>query len=95
MKLKIKPSARIKIRYLLLEAKSKKQIEKTILDYIGVLGWAEAAPYFVEDKKKRFPGKIVLAVDRKALNKIRAAFELAPSRIKILRVSGTLKSLSK
>lgn len=89
MKFKIKPSAKIKRRYLLLEAESKSRVEKTILEYIGILGWAEAKPLFIDGKK------LILAIDRKALEKIRAAFEISNSKIKILRVSGTLKGLSK
>ncbi len=89
MKFKIKPSAKIKRRYLLLEAENKVQVEKTILDYIGILGWAEAKPFFAEGKK------LILAIDRKSLEKIRAAFEISSSKIKILKVSGTLKGLTK
>ena len=90
MKLKQKPSARINRRYLLLEAPSKNEIEKTILDYIGILGWANAAPQFVETGKN-----FILAIERKSLNNVRAAFELSPAKIKILKVSGTLKGLTK
>jgi len=90
MKLKIKPSAKINRRYLLLQAKNKKEIEKAILEYIGILGWAEAAPLFVKSSSK----KTILAVDRTALTKVRAAFELSPYKIQILKVSGTLKNLS-
>ena len=88
MKLKLKPSARINRHYILLEASSKKQVEQVILDYIGILGWAKAAPIFIEDKEK-----IILSVDRKEIGNVRAAFELSNSNIKVLKVSGTLKSL--
>jgi RNase P/RNase MRP subunit POP5 len=88
--LKIKPSAKIKRRYLLLENTEKKEVEKIILDYVGILGWAKAAPLFVNLK-----GKLVLAVSRKELINVRAAFELSNSKAKILRVSGTLKGLGK
>jgi len=89
MALKIKPSAKIKRRYLLLEAKSKKDVETTILDYIGILGWAKAAPLFVSTKSK----KIILAVERKSLTNVRAAFEVSEKKIRVLKVSGTLKGL--
>jgi len=88
MKLKIKPSAKIKRRYLLLNAKSKNEVEKAILDYIGVLGWAKAAPHFVERTKK-----LILAVERKSLTDVRAAFELSTSKIQVQKVSGTIKGL--
>lgn len=87
MKLKIKPSAKINRRYLLLQAKNIKEIEKAILEYIGILGWAEASPKFIKSKK------IILAIDRGALIKVRAAFELSPYKIQIQKVSGTLKGL--
>ena len=38
MKLKEKPSAKIKRVYLLLEATSRVDVEKSIVDYIGILG---------------------------------------------------------
>ena len=91
MKLKIKPSAKIKHRYLLLQAKSKKEIEKTILDYIGILGWAKASPTFIETKTK----KIILSINRKSITNVRAAFEISPAKIKVIKVSGTLKGLKK
>lgn len=90
MKLKISPSARINRRYLLIEAKSKNEIEKIILEYLGIIGWAKAAPCFVLSEKN-----FILAIERKSLENIRAAFELSESDVKILRVSGTLKGLQK
>jgi len=93
MKLKIKPSAKIHRRYLLLEAKSKKEIEQVILDYLGVLGWAKATPLFVVTKKQS--KNIVLAINRKAITNVRAAFELSDAKIKVLKISGTLKGLGK
>jgi RNase P/RNase MRP subunit POP5 len=91
MNLKLKPSARINRRYLLLRVKNKEVVEKAILDYVGSLGWGKAAPFFVEQNGD----EIVLAIERKSLNDVRASFELSLEKIKILRVSGTLKGLSK
>lgn len=88
--MKIKPSAKIKRRYLLLEAKSKKTVEKIILEYIGILGWAKASPVFLEKNNK-----IILAVERKSFNDVRAAFELCDNNIKILKVATTIKGLNK
>jgi len=93
MKLKLKPSATISRRYLLIEAEGKEKVEKAILDYIGVLGWAKASPIFVKDK--RAEGKVILAVDRKEVDNVRAALEISGEDIIILRVSGTLKGLEK
>ena len=91
MKLKLKSSARIKNRYLVLKAVPKQEIEKAILDYIGILGWAKASPVFLETKKD----KIILSINRESINEVRAAFELSNSNIKIIKVSGTLKGLDK
>jgi RNase P/RNase MRP subunit POP5 len=88
-KLKLKPSQKIKRRYLLIESSDRDNIEKVILDYIGILGWARASPYFV----KSSGNEIILGVTRESLNEVRAAFEISKEKIKILRVSGTLKGL--
>ncbi|MEI6849527.1 MAG: hypothetical protein WCK29_00665 [archaeon] len=88
--LKLNATQRIKRRYLLIEAESKDIVEKVILEYIGVLGWTKAIPQFVEHQEG-----IVLAIERKSLNDVRAAFELSKEKIKVLRVSGTIKGLGK
>ena len=88
--LKQKPSARLHRRYIQIKG-SKKDVEKAILDYIGILGWAKAAPLFVKSDLKG----LVLAVNRKEIENIRAAFALSADKIEVLGVSGTLKGLSK
>ncbi len=94
MKLKQKASAKMHRRYLLISGVEKKLIEKIILDYMGILGYASAAPVFVNDKNLG-DENIILAVERKALENIRASFEMCNEKVKILRVSGTLKGLKK
>lgn len=88
--LKLKPSARDNKRYILVKGK-RSSIEKAILEFIGVLGWAEATPVFVSE----VADEVTVAVNNKSLNKVKAAFALAKDELKILRVSGTLKGLSK
>ena len=86
-KLKIlPPTQRDNRRYILLSINNKKKIEKAILDYIGVLGWAKAAPQFIEEKNGP-----VLAINHDSLDNVRAALELAG--INCLGVSGTIKKL--
>lgn len=86
MGIKLKPSMREKKRYLLLETEaSKAEIEQAMLDYIGILGHAKAAPAFVRNN--------ILAVNREDVDKIRAALALASKLIKVKRASGTLKGL--
>lgn len=94
MKFKIKPSEKIRRRYILIESKRKKDIESCVLDYIGILGWGKAKPVFVSAD---WVGKneYVLAVERKSLKDIRGSFELCDKDIKVKRVSGTLKALEK
>lgn len=91
MKLKEKSSAKVKRVYVLLEGGNRSDIEKIILDYVGVLGWAKASPIFIEGGKKE--GRMIVAVERSEVNNVRAAFEASPMRIKIIRVSGTIKGL--
>ena len=86
--LKQKASARINRRYLLINGK-KENIEKAILDYIGILGWAKASPLFV----KRIGKKQVLSINRKEIDNVKAALVLAPGNLEVFRVSGTLKGL--
>ncbi len=87
--MKIQSSARINRQYILFNTSSKEEIEKILLDYLGVLGCSKASPIFIKSKKD----KIILSVNREEVNNVRAAIELANSNIKILNVSGTLKSL--
>jgi RNase P/RNase MRP subunit POP5 len=88
-KMKTKKSDKIVRRHLLVSG-TKAEIEKLILDGIGVLGWAKASPVFTKIKKG-----LVLSVERKSLNDVRAAFEMSKRKVKILKVSGTLKGLGK
>ena len=92
MNFKARPSARIKRIYLLIDGGSRSEIEKIILDYLGVLGWAKASPIFVEGGKKE--GRIIIALERREVNNIRAAFEAFSGNLKIIRASGTIKGLS-
>lgn len=90
MSLKLPASMRTKRRYLRIQGGTKEVIERALLQGLGTLGWARAAPLFVT--VPALPG-IVLSVDRRYLNDVRAALELAPERITVTRVSGTLKGL--
>ncbi|MCH7568559.1 MAG: hypothetical protein IIA87_04010 [Nanoarchaeota archaeon] len=88
--LKLKPSAKLRRRYLLISGR-KDDTEKAILDYIGILGWAKAAPVFVKKKGANY----ILAVNRKEIDRIRGALALSSDKIRVLKVSGTLKGLGK
>lgn len=88
--LKQKPSARIKRRYLLVKGK-RESIEKAILDYIGILGWANASPIFVKKKGD----KSIFGINRKEIDKVRGALAISADELEVLKVSGTLKGLEK
>ena len=62
----LKPSHREKKRYLLIKGKdvSKKSIEDVILEFIGVLGFAEASPQVVNNGK----GFIILVINKRIVN---------------------------
>lgn len=81
------PTQRIKRRYILIKG-SRESIEKAILDYIGILGWARAAPIFLPSGTMW-----ICAVDRKELVHVRAALTLSPEKLEVIRVSGTLQGL--
>jgi RNase P/RNase MRP subunit POP5 len=89
-KLKLKPSQRDKRRYFLI-LKPKKEIEKIILDYLGIFGSAKAD--YIEVKTSDFYGKIIGSVLRESLEDVRAA--LALEGISVEKVSGTIKGLGK
>jgi RNase P/RNase MRP subunit POP5 len=87
----LKPSHREDKRYILIKGKDadRKSIEETILEFIGVLGFAESSPQFLKDKSNR----IILAVNRNSVDKIRTSFLISKKDLEIIRVSGTLKKL--
>jgi hypothetical protein len=86
-RLKLKPSARDKRRYFICDSGDNKKVEKAILEYIGVLGFAKSAYEYVKKKD----GKVVGSCLVKSLEDVRAS--LVFGDIKILKVSGTLKGL--
>lgn len=88
-KLKLLPSARDSRRYFLMNSNDKDRIEKSILDYIGVLGFAKSAFMFAENPS----GKLIGSCNRENLEDVRAS--LAWRGIKIQKVSGTIAGLSR
>jgi len=87
-KLKLKPSARDKRRYFLVDASNEK-VEAAILEYIGVLGFAKAA--YMKVVVPEIKGKTVGSCLVKSLEDVRAS--LAFKGIRIEKVSGTLRGL--
>ena len=85
-KAKLIPSARDNRRYFICNSEDKEKIERAILEYIGVLGYARANFVFLDVKDK-----IIGSCKRESLEDIRAS--LAWKGIKIQKVSGTIKGL--
>ena len=87
----LKPSHRENKRYLLIKGKdaSKENIDEAIADYLGALGLASASPKMI----KNFQGKIIVAINRQMLDKVRASFLVSNKDLQIIRVSGSLKKL--
>ncbi len=87
----LKPSHRERKRYLLIKGNDAnwKTIEKVILEFIGVLGFAEASPHIIKKTTK----SITLAINRQALDKIRASFTTSPKDLQIIKVSGSVKNV--
>ena len=87
----LKPAHRERKRYLLIKGKNanKKNIELVILEFVGVLGWAEAKPQFIKSEK----GKVVLAINRGSLDKIRTSFMMSEKDLIITKISGSVKNV--
>ena len=87
------PTLREKKHYLVVtvNAEDKKEavkmVDNSVLDYIGVLGYAKASPVFVDFIKEK--GKAIMAVNRKYVVDVKAA--LLFSGLKCVGVSGTIK----
>jgi RNase P/RNase MRP subunit POP5 len=84
------PSHKENKRYLLVKGKNlKKNVQFAIKEYVGTLGLSEAVPRWIEISGE----KGILSINRKSLERVRAAFTLSKERIEVLKVSGTLKKL--
>ena len=84
----LKPSHREKKRYLLIKGKdaNKKIIEEIILEFVGVLGFAEVSPQVIKSAR----GTIVLTINRGSLDKVRTSFLMSKKNLEIVKVSGSV-----
>jgi RNase P/RNase MRP subunit POP5 len=88
----LKPSARENRRYLIVKGKNlKKNIEKAILEYVGVKGLAESGLNFIKSGQE----SAIISVNRKAIHDTRASLCVFSEKMSVEKVSGTLKGLSK
>ena len=78
-----------------LEEKIKKTIDDALLDFLGVLGYAQVGPIVIETGKLRKKRKeyfySILSVNSIYVDKARAAFSL--DSIQCVGVSGTLRKV--
>jgi RNase P/RNase MRP subunit POP5 len=88
----LKPSMRENKRYLLVEGKElRKNIEKAVLDFIGVLGMSKTGLEFIKGKDN----SVIISVNREMVDSVRAALCVWPKKMEVKKVSGTLKGLGK
>ena len=86
----LKPSMRENKRYLLVEGEDlRKNIEKAILDFIGILGLSKVGLEFIKSEKN----SAVISVNRESIDSVRASLCIFPKEIEVKMVSGTLKGL--
>ena len=69
----------------------KENIEKSILDFIGVLGMSKTGLHWVKTGKDF----AIISVNRESIDNIRASFTVFSEKITVEKVSGTLKRLKK
>jgi RNase P/RNase MRP subunit POP5 len=86
----LKPSMREKKRYLLVKGKNlKTNVEKSILEFIGVLGMSKTGLGWI----RRGKDSAVISVNRGMVDQVRASFAAFRENIMVGKVSGTLKGL--
>lgn len=84
----LKPSSREKKRYLLVRG-NVGDIEKSILEGIGVLGMSKTGFNWIKSGKN----SAIISVNRETVDSVRACFAIWPEKLEVEKVSGTLKSL--
>ena len=86
------PSHKENKRYLLVKGRDcRKNIEKAILEFVGVLGLSKTGLSFIKSEKD----SCVVCVNREAVDSVRASLVVYPEKMEVLKVSGTLKGLGK
>lgn len=88
----LKPSARENKRYLLVKGKNlKSNIEKAILNFIGVLGMSKVGLGWIKSSSN----SAIISINREMVDPVRASFCAWSEKISVEKVSGTLKGLRK
>ncbi|MEK6898455.1 MAG: hypothetical protein AABX28_03815 [Nanoarchaeota archaeon] len=88
----LKPTMRENKRYLLVHGKNlRENIEKAILDFVGVLGMSKTGLSFIKTEKD----SVIICINREAVNEVRASFAVFAEKIEVKKVSGTLRGLGR
>lgn len=86
------PSSKENKRYLLVSGKNLKQnIEKAIVEFEGAKGLSKCGMSFIKSNES----SAIISVNREAVNLVRAGLVIFPEKMEVLKVSGTLKGLSR
>ncbi|HLC31645.1 MAG TPA: hypothetical protein VJK51_03180 [Candidatus Nanoarchaeia archaeon] len=86
--LKLKATKRSTLRYILFSGSDREGVSALLQRMLGVMGVSRLAARYVAHGTE-----VIVAVDRAAVDSVRAAVELDPGETRIVRVSGTLKGL--
>jgi RNase P/RNase MRP subunit POP5 len=86
----LKPSMRENKRYLLIEGKDlKKNVERAILDFVGVLGFSKLGLSWIDEKNDYG----IISINREMVDSVRASLCVFPKKMEVKKVSGTLRGL--
>ncbi len=86
----LKPTMRENKRYLLVNGRNlRENIEKSILEFVGILGMSKTGLSFIKSGND----ESVICINREAINEVRGSFVVFKEKIEVKRVSGTLKGL--
>jgi len=86
------PSHKENKRYLLVKGKNPKQnIEKAILEFIGINGLSKCGLSFI----KTTANSAIICINRKMVDSVRASLVVYSEKMIVEKVSGTLKGLGK
>jgi len=70
----------------------KENIEKSILEFIGILGMSKTGLSFIKYNKKA--ETVIICINREMVNEVRASLVIFKEKIEVKKVSGTLKGLA-
>lgn len=86
----LKPTMKENKRYLLVKGKVK-DIEKAILNFIGILGMSKTGLSWIKSDSD----SAIICVNRESVNSVRASLVIWPEKMEVLKVSGTLRGLGR